>query len=120
VTNQQAKNVKEWIQALRSGTYRQGRNELLTNAGAYCCLGVLGKLHGCKELEDRDVELTPETWEGLVGDLPVPQEDLQALNDGPSGDIGDVKGEDGRKLSWFSFSEIADTLEFALASKGKL
>ena len=35
------KNVKEkWIAALRSGKYKQGRNNL-NNNGAYCCLGVL-------------------------------------------------------------------------------
>lgn len=45
------KNVKEkWIAALRSGKYKQGRNNL-NNNGAYCCLGVLCEvyLENCDE-----------------------------------------------------------------------
>lgn len=30
----------EWLAALRSGDYRQGRNQLKTEEGEYCCLGV--------------------------------------------------------------------------------
>lgn len=31
---------RKWIKALRSGTYKQGRNQL-RKGDAYCCLGVL-------------------------------------------------------------------------------
>ena len=31
----------KWIEALRSGEYKQGREWLLDNGGGYCCLGVL-------------------------------------------------------------------------------
>lgn len=32
-------NAKKWIEALRSGEYRQGRSALCRDGG-YCCLGV--------------------------------------------------------------------------------
>ncbi len=35
---------KEWVAALRSGDYKQGRGSLRHN-DAYCCLGVLCELH---------------------------------------------------------------------------
>lgn len=34
-----------WLQALRSGDYRQGTGSLYSN-GKYCCLGVLVKIQG--------------------------------------------------------------------------
>ena len=40
---------RAWIKALRSGKYRQGRNQLYNpEARAYCCLGVLARIQGCK------------------------------------------------------------------------
>ena len=39
------KNIKElWIEALRSGKYKQGRKNL-NYGGAYCCLGVLCEVY---------------------------------------------------------------------------
>lgn len=39
-------DIKEqWITALRSGQYEQGKKSLCEN-GKYCCLGVLSKLQG--------------------------------------------------------------------------
>jgi hypothetical protein len=32
---------KEWVEALRSGRYKQGKNTLRTKDDEYCCLGVL-------------------------------------------------------------------------------
>lgn len=37
----------KWIKALRSGKYKQGFNDLKTEDGKYCCLGVLTDLY-CK------------------------------------------------------------------------
>jgi hypothetical protein len=36
---------KEWLAALRSGRYPQGRGRLLRD-GAYCCMGVLAVIAG--------------------------------------------------------------------------
>ncbi len=40
---------KKWLEALRSGEYKQGKQELLTirkNEKTYCCLGVACKIVG--------------------------------------------------------------------------
>lgn len=37
-------NIKLWIDALRSGEYKQGRRKL-KNGDTYCCLGVLCDLY---------------------------------------------------------------------------
>lgn len=37
---------KEWLEALRSGDYQQGRGRLKLLNGSYCCLGVLCLIHG--------------------------------------------------------------------------
>lgn len=43
ITDEQKANRKKWIEALRSGNYRQGTNRLCTltaDGPYYCCLGV--------------------------------------------------------------------------------
>lgn len=35
----------KWVEALRSGTYKQGRHALRRANDTYCCLGVLCDLH---------------------------------------------------------------------------
>ncbi len=40
------KKVRDlWIQALKSGEFKQGRGRLKNASGNYCCLGVLCELH---------------------------------------------------------------------------
>lgn len=36
--------AKRWVKALRSGKYKQGRGQLRSRDGRYCCLGVLCEL----------------------------------------------------------------------------
>ena len=48
------KQIQEWVDALRSGKYKQTKGALEIN-GAYCCLGVLSKLND---------------WEHIAGVLP--------------------------------------------------
>lgn len=44
MTNEQKTN---WIEALKSGKYKQTQGALQRD-GKYCCLGVLQKITGCK------------------------------------------------------------------------
>lgn len=36
---------KQWVKALRSGEYKQGRDQLRNDSDRFCCLGVLCNLH---------------------------------------------------------------------------
>ena len=52
---------KQWVAALRSGEYPQGRNFMVCN-GKYCCLGVATKCFG---LDHDRFYLTNKSWESL-------------------------------------------------------
>ena len=44
---------KLWLEALRSGEYKQGQDKLKRNDNSFCCLGVLCDLHR-KETQGKD------------------------------------------------------------------
>ena len=75
---------KKWLEALRSGKYKQGKNELIkaTNGGfSYCCLGVLQAITGlkvdnCGLLTNRRADIT--CVKGLSVDT---QGELSTFND---------------------------------------
>ena len=100
--------IKRWVEALRSGKYKQGRKTLRKDDtggnSRYCCLGVLCDLHsrtreGAKwdksPLDYNDYEydsklgflpLGVSLWAGLNSDDPVVEvggerKSLSALND---------------------------------------
>lgn len=52
---------KQWVAALRSGEYPQGRSFMVCN-GKYCCLGVAAKCFG---LDHDRFYLTNKSWELL-------------------------------------------------------
>lgn len=49
---------QKWLRALRSGRYKQAPNALKKD-GAYCCLGVLANVAGCKWKAGPDGGLQP-------------------------------------------------------------
>jgi hypothetical protein len=102
-----------WVQALRSGEYKQGQG-YLSQGGRFCCLGVLCDLHA-KETGtawERDeaagisvylntdlmLPLTVMEWAGLKSECPsVNQVTLSRMNDainedtdGPRHDFNDI------------------------------
>jgi len=48
---QQAENRKKWVEALRSGDYKQTQN-VLTDGNNYCCLGVACDISDLGEWEE--------------------------------------------------------------------
>jgi hypothetical protein len=44
LTEAEVQFTKDWISALRSGEYKQGREYLKTSEGNFCCLGVACEL----------------------------------------------------------------------------
>lgn len=70
----------DWIAALRSGEYEQGRGNLIRKDGEkslYCCLGVAGRLIGITDKEliegDSDPYRTIKEAYGLHADLGHPK-----------------------------------------------
>lgn len=96
----------KWIDALRSGKYKQIKNTLCRDGG-YCCLGVLGHINGLSdhimsEFDDLFYERIPK--DNLPKELFLSQEDtgkrdIQAV----VAQLNDSAG--------YSFSEIADWIE---------
>lgn len=110
----------QWVQALRSGDYEQGRDALRLG-GQHCCLGVLCDLHrkegggewihsapgngpdGCLTYQtfdgDWDYSLLPDAvrrWAGLLDTSP-------AL---PGGRLVTQRNDDG-----WTFGQLADLIE---------
>lgn len=100
-----------WVEALRSGKYKQSKNRLKTDDG-YCCLGVLCEISNLdtfiKPLEcDYYVyfknftmpNLLVRQWAGL-------KEDSQYLDKDPLEILAQLNDRDG-----YSFNQIADYIE---------
>lgn len=92
---------KLWVEALRSGKYKQGKRALKTKNG-YCCLGVLcdiSNLGEWKEFsylgEDLTLPLEVQLWAGLSTESPIAKDNLlETYND-----------------TGYTFEEIADLIE---------
>lgn len=97
----------KWLEALRSGKYKQGRKKLRSEDDEFCCLGVLCDISGqgqwklepssyCyyKE-EERDFHGLPLFMEEFSGIGARTEEDLIGLND----------------IDELSFPEIANWIE---------
>lgn len=79
----------KWVEALRSGKYKQGRSRL-KHAGRHCCLGVLCEVAGVKASSDD-------------GNLPLGFQPIPVPVEGVLINMND----DTRN----SFAEIADYIE---------
>ena len=99
---QQAKNRREWVEALRSGDYQQGQGALLTG-DRFCCLGVACEISGLAE------------WNGhyyLGQDCALPDEVMDWLGlrdymgEWMNGDTLAARNDTGK-----TFREIADLIE---------
>jgi len=91
----------KWIEALRSGRYKQGRWALRTKSDDFCCLGVLCDISGVGEWEENGLcysydgawkFLPPSLRNQLARNLIA---DLMAIND----------------YSLMSFPDIADWIK---------
>ena len=93
----------QWVKALRSGKYNQGRWQLRSNQNQYCCLGVL-----CDISNKSDWVKPGHSWEYLGQDVELNFELREEL--GLSGramtSLIEMNDEDTR-----SFNDIADYIE---------
>lgn len=93
----------QWIAALRSGEYKQGKHRLFKD-GAYCCLGVACKVSGLSDDDLKDYVYTGIIDVNHPGVLP--QVLVKTfLNDVPH-KLADMNDKGDK-----SFSQIADWIE---------
>lgn len=110
----------EWVKALRSGDYIQGRGRLVDNGDRFCCLGVACNLS--KAALEWKIEEKPSLWsmDGETDVLPKTiQEEFGFFNRVgglKGGGFIHIKGGEFKSLAeandgGCSFEEIADYIE---------
>lgn len=94
---------KKWVEALRSGEYKQCRGALFKK-GAYCCLGVL------REIAPKEMRNSPGEQKGFLSKKVRRWAGLNESNPiiGPHKRLNAVNCNDNLKMS---FVEIADLIE---------
>lgn len=95
---------QQWIAALRSGVYEQGRGQLRTDGCKFCCLGVLATV--MNEPLTEDGRTTQKDQESRGGGYDVFTSILGKEVVGKLYKMNDGLGENGN-----SFAEIADYIE---------
>lgn len=110
----------KWVQALRSGDYKQGKKTLKIN-GTHCCLGVLCDLHkqecGGEWYDPTHPDLisgaqgyrTPSGYEDWSM-LPEPVQEWAGIRTGINPDV-DGKPLSGLNDGGWKFGRIADLIE---------
>lgn len=99
----------EWVRALRSGEFKQGRGQL-RHAGRYCCLGVLCQLR--PDIKWRGGDAIWGHGEEAGGTLPLSLAVELGMRQHHVGHLVDMN--DGDKIYGVrkhSFAEIADYIE---------
>ena len=95
----------KWLEALRSGKYQQGWNQLRDHKDRFCCLGVLCDVYDSSQWKNG-------LWDGMKTFLPIqfctmlPKTLVRRCMRMNDGEPPDENGP-GRK----SFAEIADYIE---------
>ena len=112
--------AKKWVEALRSGKYKQGFGQLKNRQNEYCCLGVLCDLAE-KEGMDFGEEWVSDGHYGWraglkVGLIPASVKEWVGLENSTSSYLEDTHNHTGSSLAAANdarrtFSEIADIIE---------
>lgn len=112
---------KQWIEALKSGEYKQGVCYLRTREDDFCCLGVLCMLAGA-EMHLHDAEYLVKTYDGdsWIGQTAtMPSQaflntvgKLNLEHDNESGNLACLN--DGG----YTFEQIADLINFDSWARG--
>lgn len=105
---------KLWVDALRSGEYKQAKHKLRTTKGSFCCLGVLCNLHAQAHPEIATEQKKATVYMGESQFLPLEVVNWAKLPSygGARVTINSTKmqltahNDDGR-----TFLEIADAIE---------
>lgn len=103
---------KKWVAALRSGKYKQGKDQLKTSEERFCCLGVLTDLY-CKSTKkswdqatknnDKTLPYSVQVWAGIRDSNP------SVKIEGASNSLSDINDSGD-----YSFKKIATLIEASL------
>jgi hypothetical protein len=108
----------QWVAALRSGEYKQGRGRLGYHDGdddRMCCLGVLSHLAHQAEVCDQEVDEDGEfTYSGSINYLPYRVVDWAELDTHNPGVLEDENNLANLNDAGFTFDQIADLIEWGL------
>jgi hypothetical protein len=105
---------QQWIDALRSGKYTQGRGALRSQGNRFCCLGVL-----CDILPDELVKFEKSQWSEMYTVVTYTNEQSKGmLPRSLARELQIPDSQPGYLAMWNdggrSFSEIADWIEETL------
>lgn len=100
----------KWVEALRSGKYKQGKKRLRFRGDTYCCLGVLCDVMGAEwymggEGEDDSCYYAKFSEVAEASILPPPIREAADINEEAEGDLITMNDQGD------SFSTIADHIE---------
>lgn len=106
--------VREWVEALRSGKYKQGTKKLRTTNDEYCCLGVLCELavkHGVIHRVGEGYGMAGDVYADIF-ELPYSVTEWSGIKDS-AGSYYDVEPKALSRLNddGMNFSEIANIIE---------
>jgi hypothetical protein len=101
---------QQWIKALRSGGYQQGR-ESLCNNGKFCCLGVLTDLFIKETSQQWDHDAGGYySFETQGGILPLSVQQWAGLDE-PNPYLAGYHASDWNDIEGASFEKLADLIE---------
>ena len=99
-----------WLEALRSGEYKQGKSQLKTNDGSYCCLGVLCDISKLGEWVRGGYHVNDMDYASAF--LPEAVKEWAGINsEDPSYGNGIEDHLSYRNDKGMTFAEIADIIE---------
>lgn len=98
---------EKWVNALRSGEYKQGRNRLVDYGNNFCCLGVLCEVAGFKRVDVSYINPNPEDeYDRLNTSLDTGALSFVDIKDDEQEILVTMNDNDGK-----NFDEIADWVE---------
>ena len=104
---------KKWVEALRSGKYKQGTGCLRSKDDEFCCLGVLADVVNSSNWVLRDGGINAYGWLTYKCDLPD-----RLIPDGSINNLQIILMEMNDEIG-YSFERIADWIEENLDSYRK-
>lgn len=115
------KRIKKlWVDALRSGEYRQARGQLRSKQNGFCCLGVLCNIHAQEHPEIAAKQMS-SNYMGQNAILPIAVREWAGLKTSdPLVKYSNKHGEKRTNLAdlndnkRFNFEKIADAIDKSL------